>query len=106
MSQSLDEYITNKVLTEGQDGRFELLAAWTAIVVNQIFNIPEDLEITKELVEPWGLTLIHALEISGFDPDEIQPISDEIMRLLTTDHDDITASKILDQLDDEDNNAA
>ena len=101
MSQSLDEYESNKVLTEGQDGRFELLAAWTLIITNQIVNIPEDMEITKELIEPWGMTLVHALEISGFDPDEIKPVSDEIMRLLRVDYDEQTASKILDQLDDD-----
>lgn len=101
MSESLDEYMSNKVLSEGQDGRFELLAAWTSIIVHQIMSIPDDMEVTKELIEPWGMTLIHALEISGFDPDEIKPISDEIMRLLKTDYDDITASKILDQLDDD-----
>ena len=101
MSENLENYIKEKISTEGQDGRFELLAAWTLIITNQIVNIPEDMEITKELIEPWGMTLVHALEISGFDPDEIKPISDEIMRLLRVDYDEITVSKLLDQVDDD-----
>jgi DNA-directed RNA polymerase subunit F len=103
---NLENYMKEKILSEGQDGRFELLAAWTSIIMHQIMSIPEDMEITKELVEPWGMTLIHALEISGFDPDEIKPVSDEIMRLLRVDYDEITVSKLLDQIDDEDTDAA
>jgi len=101
MSESLDEYINNKILSEGQDGRCELLAAWTSIIMHQIINIPDDMEITKELIEPWGMTLIHALEISGFDPDEIKPVSEEILRLLRVEYDEITVNKLLDQLDDD-----
>ena len=101
MSENLENYMKEKISTEGQDGRFELLAAWTSIIMHQIMSIPEDMEITKELVEPWGMTLIHALEISGFDPDEIKPVSDEIMRLLRIDYDEITVSKLLDQVDDD-----
>lgn len=101
MSENLENYMKEKILSEGQDGRFELLAAWTSIIMHQIMSIPEDMEITKELVEPWGMTLIHALEISGFDPDEIKPVSDEIMRLLRIDYDEITVSKLLDQIDDD-----
>jgi hypothetical protein len=106
MPDNLEEYINNKILGEGQDGRCELLAAWTSIIMNQIVNIPEDMEVTRELIEPWGLTLAHALDNSGFDPDEIRPIADKIMDYLRKDYDELTVSNLLDQLDDEDTNAA
>ena len=101
MSELLDEYQENKILTEGDDGRLELLAAWTSIIMHQIMDIPDDMEVTRELIEPWGLTLVHALQISGFNPNEIKPVADKIMQYLKEDYNEQIASNILDQLDDE-----
>ena len=101
MSELLDEYQENKILTEGNDGRLELLAAWTSIIMHQIMDIPDDMEVTRELIEPWGLTLIHALQISGFEPEDIKPIADKIMQYLKEDFNELTVSNLLDQLDDE-----
>ena len=101
MSELLDEYQENKILTEGDDGRLELLAAWTSIIMHQIIDIPDHMEVTRELIEPWGLTLVHALQISGFDPEDIKPIADKIMQYLKEDYNELIASNILDQLDDE-----
>ena len=101
MSELLDEYQENKIQTEGDDGRLELLAAWTSIIMHQIMDTPDDMEVTKELIEPWGLTLIHALQISGFEPEDIKPVADKIMQYLKEDYNEQTVSNLLDQLDDE-----
>lgn len=101
MPQNLEEYIDNKILIEGDEGRHELLAAWTSIIMNQIVTIPDDMEVTNELIKPWGMTLAHALINSAYEPEEIEPVSSEILRLLELDYEELVASKLLDQLDDD-----